>query len=106
MKESMNEKKNIYQSFSTNLFWDIEPSDLDMEKHAEYIVGRVLDYGDWKDWLFIRDYYGIEQIKKIALGLRSLERKSLAFISTITCIPENQFRCYELLQSKNTHWYF
>ncbi|MDR1679856.1 MAG: hypothetical protein LBR81_08800 [Prevotellaceae bacterium] len=30
-------------SFSKNLFWDIDLSDLDMEKHAAYIVDRVLD---------------------------------------------------------------
>jgi hypothetical protein len=93
-------------SFSTNLFWDIDLSDLDMEKHAGYIVNRVLDYGQWRDWLLIRDYYGIEKIKEIALGLRSMFPKSLSFIATVTHTPENQFRCYELLQSKNPHWYF
>jgi hypothetical protein len=106
MIQEIIEEKNIYQAFSTNLFWDIDPSDLDMGKHAPYIVERVLDYGDLKDWLFIRDYYGMEKLKEIALGLRSLERKSLAFIATVTNTPENQFRCYELLQSKHTHWYF
>jgi hypothetical protein len=77
-----------------------------MEQHAAYIVGRVLDYGSWNDWRLIRNYYGMEKIKTIALGLRSMERKSLAFIATVTNIPENQFRCYTLLQSKNLHWYF
>jgi hypothetical protein len=93
-------------SFSTNLFWDADLSELDMEQHAAYIVGRVLDYGSWNDWKLIRQYYGMEKIKTIALGLRSMERKSLSFIATVTNIPENQFRCYTLLQSKNLHWYF
>jgi hypothetical protein len=77
-----------------------------MEKHARYIVERVLDYGDWEDWLLIREYYGLEKIKELALGIRSLFPKSLSFIATVTHTPENQFRCYELLQSKNLHWYF
>jgi hypothetical protein len=93
-------------SFSKNLFWDIDIANLDMDKHARYIVERVLDYGDWSDWLLIRDYYGLERLKEIALGIRSLFPESLSFIATVTRTPENQFRCYTLLQSKNLHWYF
>jgi hypothetical protein len=97
---------DVKLSFSTNLFWDIDIADLDMEKHARYIVGRVLDYGDWKDWSLIRDYYGLEKLKEIALGIRSLFPESLSFIATVTHTPENQFKCYTLLQSKNQHWNF
>jgi hypothetical protein len=100
------DKKNMTKNFSTNLFWDIDLSDLDMDKHQAFIVGRVLDYGNWEDWVLIRKYYGMEKLKEIALGIRSLERRSLALIATATHTPENQFRCYELLQSKDSHWYF
>lgn len=93
-------------SFSHNLFWDIELSELDLEKHAKFIVGRVLDYGTMNDWRFIRNYYGMERIKEIALNIRSMFPESLSFISTITHIPQNQFRCYKQLQSKNRHWNF
>lgn len=92
--------------FSSNLFWDIDLTDLDLEKHASFIVNRVLDYGTMKDWLFIKSYYGQERLREIALNIKSMERESLSFIATVTNTPENQFRCYKLLQSKNTHWYF
>lgn len=92
--------------FSTNLFWDIDMSDLDMEKHASFIVARVLDYGVMNDWLFIKSYYGLERLRDIALNVKSMQRESLSFISTITNTPQEKFRCYKLLQSKNTHWYF
>jgi hypothetical protein len=58
------------QQFSKNLFWDINLSELNIEKHASYIVGRVLDYGSWDDWILICDYYGMERIRTIALGIR------------------------------------
>lgn len=100
-------KTEIIRNFSDNLFWDADLSDLDEEKHASYIVGRVLDHGTWEDWIYIRnELYGLDRIKTIALNLRSLEKKSLSFIATVTDIPENQFRCYTLIQSKDTHWYF
>ncbi len=92
--------------FSPSLFWDIDIAELDMEKHKAFIVARVLDYGMMADWLFIRQYYGIDRLREIALNIRSMERRSLSFIATVTRTPENQFRCYKLLQSKNLHWYF
>ncbi|MDR2835263.1 MAG: hypothetical protein LBV69_03560 [Bacteroidales bacterium] len=98
--------KEMLNNFSGNLFWDTDPNDIDIEKHAKLIINRVLDYGMWEDWLFIRKYYGLEKIKNLALAIRSMERKSLAFISTMTQTPENEFRCYEQIQSKDTHWYF
>ncbi|MDR2010090.1 MAG: hypothetical protein LBQ22_06370 [Bacteroidales bacterium] len=93
-------------NFSPNLFWDVDINDLDMQKHAAFIVARVLDYGMMQDWIFIKSYYGLEQLREIALNIKSMERESLSFISTITNTPQNQFRCYKLLQSKHTHWYF
>jgi len=90
--------------FSKNLFWDIDLETLDMEKHAAYIVERVLDHGRMEDWLFIKQYYGLERLGVIARTIRSMSPKALSFISTVTDTPEDQFRCYTQIQSKNTHW--
>jgi hypothetical protein len=92
--------------FSKYLFWEMDVSHLDMDKHATWIVERVLDYGAWSDVKLIRDYYGMEKLREIALGIRSMRPESLAFIAAVTKTPEIQFRCYELLQSKDTYWYF
>jgi hypothetical protein len=94
-------KKKIQPAdFSKKLFWDTEPFEVNLDKHAAWIVERVLDYGEWSDVKLLRDYYGMEKLREIAMGLRSLEPKSLAFIATVTHTPENQFRCYELVRSK------
>lgn len=93
-------------SFSPNLFWDTDMNDLDMDKHAAFIVGRVLDYGVMQDWLYIKNYYGLDRLRDIALDIRSMERESLSFIATVTNTPKEQFRCYKQQQSKETHWYF
>ena len=101
----MEEKATIDQ-FSKHLFWDADPNDLNIDKHSAYIVSRVLECGRWNDWLLVRDYYGLEKIKEIAINMRGMFPEALSFISLITHTPENQFRCYELLQSPNRPWYF
>jgi hypothetical protein len=92
--------------FSDCLFWDIDLKKLDMEDHAPYIVERVLDNGQMSDWLFIRQYYGLERLKTIALSIRSMSPQALSFISAVTHTPENQFRCYEQIHSKIQHWHY
>jgi hypothetical protein len=92
--------------FSGYLFWDADPKELDLDKYPYHIISQVLDFGEWNDWKIIYNYYGLDKITDVALNLRSMERKSLSFIATVTGIPENKFRCYKLLHSPNVHWYF
>jgi hypothetical protein len=94
------------KSFSKNLFWDTNPVELDMEIHAKYIIERVLDYGNWNDWLLIYKYYGLERLKAFATEIKNLFPESLSFIATVTQTPEDQFRCYTQIHSNNPHWNF
>lgn len=42
--------------FRQSLFWDVDPQTIDAEKHARYIIERVLDFGTLEEvtWLFAR----------------------------------------------------
>ena len=100
------EKQTIKDRFTPNLFWDADPADLDIDKHKAYVIARVLDYGRKTDWLLIRDYYGLETIRDIDLGIRTMYATSLSYVATLTETPEIQFRCYNEIHSKNPHWYY
>ena len=90
--------------FSKHLFWDIDVSNLDFEKHKEFIVQRVLEYGLMKDFVLLINNLSLNQVKDIAINLKSLDDRTLNFISTITNTPLQDFRCYTLKQSQQTHW--
>ncbi len=87
------DKTDIIYKFSDNLFWDTKAEYIDMEKNASYVVQRVLEYGRLSDWKLLLSYYGLLRIADIACHLRTLEPRALSFISTVSGIPENQFRC-------------
>ena len=70
--------------FSTYLFWDVNKDDLDMEKHSQYIIKRVLEYGMLQDWNIVKQYYGLGRIVEIAKGFRELEPRALAYLSAIS----------------------
>lgn len=87
------DKAGIINKFSEHLFWDTRTDIVDMEKNAPYIVQRVLEYGKLSDWKLLLSFYGLYRIVDIACNLRTLEPRALSFISTISGIPKNQFRC-------------
>ena len=96
----------VKSQFSENLFWDINLKDLDMELHKAYVLGRVLEFGKLSDWKLIRSYYGLDAIKCIGIEMKTMSPQALSFLSLITHTPENQFRCYTMLQSPNRPWHF
>lgn len=101
----MNNKFNI-NSISPHLFWDVNPINLDAEKNKKLIIARVLDYGLFSDWLYIKNYYGLDVITETAVTIRDLDLKSMAFISTLSNIPYKHFKCYISIQSTSKHWNF
>ena len=94
------------EDFSKHLFWDVQRNLLDINKNDAYIIRQVLEYGKLNDWILIKDYYGIQGIAQKAMQFRSLEKKALSFISTLSNVPITKFRCYTTQQSNPLHWNF
>lgn len=92
------------EHFSSHLFWDIDPSQLDWEAHARFVIGRVLDYGTLADWQLLKSYYGLERIAAQAMHIRSLSQRSAAFIAALAHIPKQEFACYSTTPSPRQPW--
>jgi hypothetical protein len=80
-------------SLSVHLFWDVDRSTIDAERHAPWLVRRVLEYGRWRDWQVLVDYYGKTRLAEIVTTLRSLHPRSLAFCQAWFQIPSSAFQC-------------
>ncbi len=100
----MQENRISVEDFSNGLFWDIDPQTLDVERHINYIVGRVLEAGTIEDWNLLCRHLSLQGVVRIAQTLRSMDRKSLAFLSAVGRIPQERFRCCTQQQSMQTHW--
>ena len=97
---------DIRYQFSKHLFWDTKIEDIDMEKHAPYVVQRVLEYGLMDDWKLLRSYYGLKKIAETAMKLRELEPRALSFIAAISKTKMEDYRCYTTRLSSQQHWNF
>ena len=80
--------------FDRALFWDIDPEALDLGKHSRFIIERVLKKGSLKDWLYLKKIYSLDRIKIESVNIRSLDKKTLYFLSNYFGIDKTQFRCY------------
>lgn len=62
--------------FRQSLFWDVDLKSIDPKKNAQYIIERILDFGNDKEvkWLF--HYYPPKLIKEIIKKSRVLHAKS------------------------------
>ncbi len=92
------------EDFSEHLFWDVDKTKLDIEKHQKYIVKYVLMYGFIKDWRLLLNLYGLEKITENAIQIRDLDKKSALFISILSNIPFNKFKCYTTELLNKEHW--
>jgi len=97
---------NLIFRFSSHLFWDVKREDIDLDKNRSYVISQILEYGLLNDWKLILSYYGMKQIVQTAMDLRSLEKKALSFISQLSGIPKEKFKCYIYQRSIPPHWNF
>ena len=95
-----------HHDFSKNLFWDVDPSTLDLDKNKRFIIQRVLELGLLQDWKTIKKIYGIHTIGHEMQQIRNLDPVSLSFISMICGIKKEKFRCYTSKPSNPPHWNF
>ena len=75
------------------LFWDVNAETLDYDIHAGFIMERVITRGSIDDWLTLLNVYGKQRISEEVIHIRSLDPKSLNFLSVFCNIDKAEFRC-------------
>lgn len=90
--------------FSTNLFWDVDPAELDFDRHRRFIVARVVEHGTFEDWKILCRQYTVPAVIETARTLRSLDAKTLAFLATVGHVPRESFRCCTATSSPPAPW--
>ena len=58
--------------FRQELFWDVNPNKINTKKNAQYIIERVLDFGNDKEVQWLWNFYKKELLKKVVEKSRSL----------------------------------
>lgn len=70
--------------FRTALFWDTDPKKLDIEKHAKYIIERIMDFGNEEDVRWMRRYYPKSLLAEVVRKSRVLGPSSRTLWTVLT----------------------
>jgi hypothetical protein len=86
------------------VLWDANPARLDLERHAGFIIRRVLERGTLAEWRAVRSHYGDERIEREADAMPRLDPKALRFVAVLFGRPPESFACYTSTPSQPAPW--
>jgi hypothetical protein len=72
----MDSKSATIPDHVLRLFWDADRSGIDAERHARYIICRILDFGDSPEVRWMLDTYGEEVVKQVVASDPPLHPKT------------------------------
>ncbi len=90
--------------FRRELFWDIDFTNLDQEKHKRLIIERVITLGNLEEFRQLLVIYNKEIIRQTIMKLGYLDPKTMNFVISFFEIDKNQLRCYTKKLSAQQHW--
>ena len=61
-----------------SLFWDVDPSTIDLDKNARYVIERVLDFGNDAEVRWMWNMYPQERIREVLTHSRVLHPQTRA----------------------------
>jgi len=85
---------------SQNLFWDVNSKNLDYQKDADFIIERVLNFGDEGDYKKIKKMYGLRKIRTAAKKINYINKKNINFWSIVFNISPDLFQCTKRFLTK------
>lgn len=84
-----------------HLFWDTNVDSIDVTKHRQAIIERVIERGSWEEFKELIDFYGRATIIDCAKKARWFSEKTIHFVSAYFDIPLDNLRCYTQKQSNH-----
>src|SRR3989344_2647263 len=79
--------------FLTKYFWDVDFLKLNRNSHSQFIIERVLEYGDERavKWLF--KYFKKSELKEALEKKRNISPLSANYWGLILDVPKNKILC-------------
>ncbi|MBU1045617.1 hypothetical protein KJ616_00655 [Patescibacteria group bacterium] len=79
--------------FLQKYFWDVDFSTVDKKQHSQFVIERILEYGDKKSIKWMKDNFSSEEIKKTLSVSKNLSRKSANFWQLIFGLDKDKILC-------------
>jgi hypothetical protein len=61
--------KNSLPEFFRPILWSYDFERLDIDRDCSVVVLQAINYGDFKHWIWLKQYFGIERLRQILQSL-------------------------------------
>ena len=87
-------------------FWEVDPEKIDLDQNAYYVIGRLLENGNFDAVRKIRQYYGDERLKEFLLSTyaRALSRRIMRFWQVVLNLSAEECERISSIKGKNPLW--
>ncbi len=87
-------------------FWEVEPDKVDLEENAYYVIGRVLDHGNFDAVRQVRRYYGDPRLREFLLSsyARGLSKRIMRFWQVVLNLSAEECERISSIRNKNPLW--
>ena len=98
--------KQRLPEFLKPLFWEVNFQDLDTIKRGDYVIKRILEYGDRRAVNWMRQSFNKAKIENVILKTRDLSPQSANYWSVVLGIDKKRVRCLQrhYLEVRKMHW--
>lgn len=83
---------NFSASFK-KLFWDVDLSSLDENKNKDFVIERVLEFGNLEDFAELKKHYALDDIVSVLKNSSNLSYKTGNFYALILGVPRKEVLC-------------
>ena len=66
------------------ILWDVDWKKIDVNKNKVYLITRLAEKGDWKSIAWLKNIYGLPNIKKIINNNKEVSKKTKNFWQVIS----------------------
>jgi hypothetical protein len=73
-------------------FWDANPETFDPLSYPRYTIGRILEFGDERAVVWVKEMFSEAQIRDVIRTERRLSRRSASFWALVYRIPPDEVR--------------
>lgn len=91
--------EDLIAKLPEQLFWDVRVSSLDAQKHASFLIVRVIERGNSTNVRWVWDYYGEAKIKEALTAAPTLSQRTISFFAHQFKIPREHFRAFQRAQN-------
>ena len=82
-----------FPRFLKKYFWDIDFPKLQKKIHTQFIIERILEYGDKKAVRWLRNNFDSREIRKVLSNSKNISPKSANFWQLVLNINRDEILC-------------